>query len=172
MAMEELVRQGKTRAIGISHYYCPHHIDEVLDVATIRPVINQIEYHVGSSKALEPTLQKCTQENIHVLAQSPLCGPCGKNTSHNNPWEGKVVSRIGQKHNKTGSQVALRFIVQQALQKRFKMAGALTRPTDLKHIQSNRQIFDFQLTQEDMTKVYAATQPRLDHDLEGRLDNC
>jgi diketogulonate reductase-like aldo/keto reductase len=45
-AMEAFQRAGKARAIGVSHY-CERHIDDILEIATIKPAVNQVEFHVG-----------------------------------------------------------------------------------------------------------------------------
>ena len=45
-ALEELYNTGKARSIGISHY-CPRHIHDILEIATVRPTLTQVEYHVG-----------------------------------------------------------------------------------------------------------------------------
>jgi hypothetical protein len=71
-----------------------------------------------------------------------------------------------------GTQVALR-IIQQALQKRFKNDRGDAHAHQSKHFQRDLgRSFYSQLTQEDMTKLYAAKKPRLDHDLQTRLDIC
>ena len=50
-AMEKLHKEGKARAIGISHY-CRRQLDDVLEIATVKPAINQVEFHVGVRKSL------------------------------------------------------------------------------------------------------------------------
>merc|ERR1712070_137523 len=49
-AMEKLHKAGKARAIGISHY-CRRQLDDVLEIATVKPAINQVEFHVGMGSA-------------------------------------------------------------------------------------------------------------------------
>ncbi len=46
LALEAWAKQGKARAIGISHY-CRHHLDDILGVATLPVALNQVQYHVG-----------------------------------------------------------------------------------------------------------------------------
>ena len=48
--MELLQRSGKTRSIGVSHY-CKRHLDDILEIATITPAVNQVEFHVGMGTA-------------------------------------------------------------------------------------------------------------------------
>ena len=160
-ALEQLYREGKTRSIGVSHY-CPQHIDDILEIATVRPTLNQVEYHIGSQD-VDHVMEKCTQEGIYFMSFSPLCGPC-----HYDPKDslihGELVQEIASHYpNKTGSQVSLRFIVQQALEEEEgssnKIAGVIPKSNNPQHIASNRNIFDFELSADDMKRLKAATQP-------------
>ena len=49
-ALEAFVRAGKARAIGVSHY-CRWHVEEILEIATIKPAVNQVQFHVGMGMA-------------------------------------------------------------------------------------------------------------------------
>jgi len=153
--LERLYEEGKTRSIGISHY-CTQHIDDILEVATVRPSVNQVEYHVGSQD-MDHVIEKCQMENITFMSFSPLCGPCDSDVSL---IDGELVSTIGEKYNKTGSQVSLRYIVQQALDDDgTSMGSVIPKSNTVSHIQSNADIFDFQLSKEDMTTLHSVTQP-------------
>mmetsp|Transcript_16203 Transcript_16203/g.23821 ORF Transcript_16203/g.23821 Transcript_16203/m.23821 type:complete len:317 (+) Transcript_16203:95-1045(+) len=153
-ALELLYYEGKARSIGISHY-CPNHIDDIVKIATVRPSVNQIEYHVGSHD-VDHVIEKCQQENITFMSFSPLCGPCDYEPI-DSLIDGALVTEISTKHNKTGSQVSLRYIVQQALQ--GKMGGVIPKSNTMRHIQSNMEIFDFNLTDADMERLYEAAKP-------------
>jgi len=156
-ALEQLYQLGKTRSIGISHY-CSQHIDDILEIATIRPTLNQVEYHVGSHD-VDDVIQKCTRENIYFMSFSPLCGPC-QYQPEDSLVNGNLVQDIASHYpNKTGAQVALRFIVQQALEGRVTMAGVIPKSNNPKHIATNQDIFDFTLTQEDMQRLEDAVKP-------------
>ena len=157
-ALEALYHQGKTRSIGISHY-CPQHIDDILEVATVRPTLNQVEYHVGSHD-VNHVMDKCAQEGIYFMSFSPLCGPC-QSDPKDSLIHGELVQEIASHYgNKTGSQIALRFIVQQALDTNGPtMAGVIPKSNNPQHIASNREIFDFELTANDMKRLLAASQP-------------
>ena len=48
--MEKLHKEGKARAIGISHY-CRRQLDDVLEIATVKPAVNQVEFHIGMGSA-------------------------------------------------------------------------------------------------------------------------
>eukprot|EP01051_Picozoa_sp_SAG22_P005259 SAG22_NODE_306_length_12671_cov_14.743239_11_plen_224_part_00 len=70
-AMEDFQKSGKTRAIGISHY-CEQHIADILEVATIPPAINQVQFHVGGCpRACRFGLR--TPPRILYIVGCPLC---------------------------------------------------------------------------------------------------
>jgi diketogulonate reductase-like aldo/keto reductase len=102
--LERFHREGKARAIGVSHY-CERHITDILEIATVKPAINQVQYHVGMGSAgINATDMSFTfgrQHNITYQSFSPLCGPCGTDEL----LSGELVTTIGKRHNKTGAQV-------------------------------------------------------------------
>jgi diketogulonate reductase-like aldo/keto reductase len=156
LALEKLYESGQARSIGISHY-CPRHIDDILEVATVKPSINQVEYHVGSQD-IDGVIEKCEQEGIYFMSFSPLCGPC-QYEPQDSLISGTLVSEIGKNYDKSGSQVSLRFIVQQALQGKHA-GGVIPKSNTMKHIRSNMEIFDFKLSENDMARLQAATKPQ------------
>uniref|UniRef100_A0A7S1Z0G7 NADP-dependent oxidoreductase domain-containing protein n=1 Tax=Trieres chinensis TaxID=1514140 RepID=A0A7S1Z0G7_TRICV len=156
LALEEVYRAGEARSIGISHY-CPHHIDDILAVATISPSVNQVEYHVGSGD-VDGVMEKCKQHNITFMSFSPLCGPC-KHNSEDSLINGKLVSGIAQKHGVSGSQVSLRFIVQQALTEGSFVGAVIPKSNNAVHIASNLDVFSFRLSDDEMKTLAAASLP-------------
>jgi diketogulonate reductase-like aldo/keto reductase len=154
LALERIYGYGEARSIGISHY-CPQHIDDVLQVASVKPSINQVEYHIGSHD-VDHVIQKCQENQITFMSFSPLCGPC-KYEPEDSLIHGKLVSDIGKKYGVSGSQVSLRFIVQQALE--GKMGGVIPKSNDVGHILLNRAVFSFKLDDEDMMRLAAASKP-------------
>jgi diketogulonate reductase-like aldo/keto reductase len=150
-ALEKTYNDGEARSIGVSHY-CSSHIDDVLAVATVKPSVNQVEYHVGSQD-IDDVIAKCKQEGIHFMSFSPLCGPCDiSGHPEYSLITGDLVTSIGAKYGKSGSQVALRFIVQQEF-------GVIPKSANPVHLASNMNLFDFELSDEDMTALGAATEP-------------
>lgn len=124
----------------------------------MKPSLNQVEYHVGSQD-VDQVMEKCTQEGIYFMSFSPLCGPCQYDPK-DSLIHGDMVKDIAAKYpNKTGSQVSLRFIVQQALEGPNKMAGVIPKSNNPKHMASNMDIFDFELSEDDMKRLKAASQP-------------
>jgi diketogulonate reductase-like aldo/keto reductase len=158
LALEQIYFSGQARTIGISHY-CSQHIYDVLEVATVVPTINQVEYHVGSQD-VDNVIETCQKEGITFMSFSPLCGPCANNIPpEDSLLTGKLVSEIGAKYGKVGSQVSLRFIVQQALSGKSLMGGVIPKSNNMTHIKSNLDIFNFELSDIDMARLHAAVKP-------------
>ena len=157
-ALEQIYYAGKARSIGVSHY-CTRHLQDILEIATVMPSINQVEYHVGSGD-IDHVRNYCRQQGIAFMSFSPLCGPCQlQNPQRDSLVTGTVVTDIGQRYNKTGAQVALRFIVQQALHENGTMAGVIPKSNNPAHIAANMDIFDWTLSDNDMELLLAAKQP-------------
>lgn len=153
LVLEQWAKSGKARAIGVSHY-CRHHVDSILSVATLPVAVNQNQYHVGMGSDTEPRLhhKRYTEsQGILFQAYSTLCGPCdgGGNMELVN---GPLVTEIGKAHNKSGAQVSLRWVVQQGI-------PIIPKSTSAKHLQDNFNLFDFELTQEEMERLTKATSP-------------
>lgn len=156
LALEEIWYTGQARSIGISHY-CPSHIDDILEVATVRPSLNQVEYHVGSGD-VDNVFQKCKDEKIICMSFSPLCGPC-QYEPEDSLISGDLVTDIAKHHNVTGSQVALRFIVQQALNPKSFIGPVIPKSNNVEHIRQNMDLFSFELSSNDMDRLGSASKP-------------
>lgn len=153
LALEKWAKTGKARAIGISHY-CQTHLQDVLDVATVPVAVNQNQYHVGMGSDTQPRLHdKAFVEAQGILYQSysPLCGPCPK-PDNMALITGDLVTGIGKTYNKTGAQVALRWVVQQGI-------PIIPKSHNPKHQAENFDVFDFELSAEEMKQLTAATTP-------------
>lgn len=152
-SVEGMVALGKARTIGVSHY-CPRHLEDIFEIMTIKPAVNQVQYHVGMGRAgVNATDDKDFTEKHGILYQSfsPLCGPCGKE-GHMELINGPLVSGIGKNHNKTGSQVALRWQVQQGI-------PVIPKSDTLKHQSQNFDLFGWELTEDEMMALTNAKTP-------------
>jgi len=154
-ALESVYKSGEARSIGISHY-CSNHIDDVLEVATVKPSVNQVEYHVGAGD-VDNVIDKCVQEGIFFMSYSPLCGPCDYEPE-DSLINGDLVSRVAAKYNVSGSQVSLRWIVQQALAGEY-VGGVIPKSNNAAHIAANIDLFGFELSEEDMRALSGAEKP-------------
>lgn len=134
--MEDYVRQGKVRSIGVSNFN-RHHLDDLLTYATIRPAINQIEVH--------PLLTQ--EENIaynHSLGiQVEAWGPFGQGDIDIVGLP--LLQSLAEKYEKTASQIVLRWIVQR---------GLITIPrAKPNHFAENMEVAAFTLTDADMQAI-------------------
>lgn len=149
-AMEEAYKEGKLRAIGVSNFYPDHFIDLASNVEIV-PVVNQVETHVFDQQI---AAQKYMQEfGTHIMAWAPLAE--GRNAFFTNP----VLETIGKKYGKSVAQVALRWLLQRGV-------IIIPKSTHIERMQQNIDIFDFELSAEDMAEIAAldtATSLFFDH---------
>ncbi|MEF3310196.1 aldo/keto reductase [Paenibacillus sp. GYB004] len=135
-ALEHLYEQGRVRAIGVSNFHV-HHLDDLLQDAVVKPMVNQVEYHPRLSQ--RPLLAYCQKNGIQMEAWSPLMQ--GKELiSH------ELLVGLGQKYGKSPAQIILRWDLQN---------GVVTIPKSVtpSRIRENADIFDFQLSAEDMALI-------------------
>ena len=141
-AMEEAVEAGKLRSIGISNYYTPEAVDEVLAFAEITPAVIQNENHLYYQNAALQEYGK--QYGIVVESWYPFGGR-GHTQEH---FNNGVILELARKYGKSAAQIILRWHVQ---------AGYIAIPGSCNpdHIAENYDIFDFCLTEEEMQRIYA-----------------
>jgi diketogulonate reductase-like aldo/keto reductase len=152
-ALQAWAKTGKARAVGVSHY-CRRQYQDVLDVTEVPVAVNQVQYHVGMGSAGGDATDDFNYfKSTETVYQSfsPLCGPCDPpdNTAL---VTGELVTEIGKAHNKTGPQVALRWLVQQGI-------PVIPKTKVPAHMKENIGLFDFELTKEEMAKLTAAEHP-------------
>lgn len=104
-AMEELVRKGLVRNIGVSNFTVKK-LTTLLASATIKPAVNQVEIHPLFQQ--RPLVKFCREHDIAVNAYRPLCFVKGKQSLVDN----EVIKKIAAKHGKTSAQVILRWGIQ------------------------------------------------------------
>ena len=134
-AMEELQRQGKIRSIGVSNFF-PHHLDALLQTATVVPAINQIEFHPGYRQP--GVANYCRQHNIVVEAWSPL--------ARGRVADNALLQQLAARYNKSVSQICLRWILEHG-------AIPIPKSTTAERIEENINVFDFNLTQEEVRQI-------------------
>lgn len=136
-ALEDLYKAKRVRAIGVSNFQV-HHLKELLATAEIKPVVNQIEFH---PRLVQKEVRDfCENEGIQVEAWSPLMNGA--------LLENRTLTEIAKKYNKTAAQVVLRWDLQH---------GVITIPKSMteSRIIENKEVFDFQLTKEEMSRIDA-----------------
>ena len=134
-AFEELYHEGKIKAIGVSNFK-PHHLEEIMEGATVMPMVNQIEFHPGWTQM--ETVNYCKAHHIAVQAWSPF----GSGELFRMP----EISEMAKKYGKDPGQLALRWIFQHGV-------IPLPKSVNPERILSNTQIFDFEITPEDMAYI-------------------
>eukprot|EP00658_Telonema_sp_P-2_P059579 TRINITY_DN4861_c0_g1_i6.p1 TRINITY_DN4861_c0_g1~~TRINITY_DN4861_c0_g1_i6.p1 ORF type:complete len:278 (-),score=83.81 TRINITY_DN4861_c0_g1_i6:79-912(-) len=152
-AMEMLQTTGKTRAIGVSHF-CQKQMEDILEMARIKPAVNQVEFHVGMGSAGgNATDDRAFMEAHGITFQSfsPLCGPC-PSPDNKALITGKLVTDIGKAVNKTGAQVALRWQVQQGI-------PVIPKTDNADHLKQNLDLFSFKLSEQQMQTLTVTTTP-------------
>lgn len=139
-AFEELKKENKIRFIGVSNF--PLALMREAKKLCPSVITNQVEYHPFLSQ--EALLSSAERSGMFLTAYSPLMR--GKIT------KSRQLMDIGARHKKTAAQVALRWIVEQ------KNAAALFRSSKEERIRENANIFDFQLSASDRSKLFRLTQ--------------
>ena len=138
-AMEALLAEGRVRAIGISNFL-PHHIDELLTTAKVKPAINQIEFHPGCMQ--EDTAAYCEELDIALEGYSPL--GCGR------VFKVEKLAEIAARYKKSVAQLCIRWSLQH---------GVVTIPKSVtrERLVDNAKVFDFEISQADMAAIDAVT---------------
>lgn len=134
-ALEKLYKEGKVKAIGVSNFKV-HHLEELMKDAEIMPMVNQVEFHPQFPQS--DLIKFSKENNIQLVAWGPLMQ--GK------IFELPLMKELSQKYNKSIAQIALRWDLQM---------GVVTIPKSIKpeRIKSNTDIFDFEISNEDMKKI-------------------
>jgi methylglyoxal/glyoxal reductase len=139
-ALETLYKDGRVRAIGVSNFK-EHHLKELLEDCEVVPMVNQVEYH---PRLTQTSLHEfCKQNRIQLEAWSPLM--------QGGLFEEPTLQEIARKYGKSTAQVILRWDLQNEV---------VTIPKSVKphRIQENANIFDFELSSEDMEKIKSLNQ--------------
>ena len=149
-ALIDAQKWGLIRSIGVSNFL-PEHIERLEKETGVLPSINQIEVHPYFNNM--ETLQWCLDKGIQVESWSPV----GRKLA-DDLLENKELKAIGDKYNKTISQVILRWHIQLG-------SIPIPRSSSIQHQIENKSIFDFSLTKDDMHHINQLTRP------DGRIAN-
>ncbi|HWL11379.1 MAG TPA: aldo/keto reductase, partial [Ureibacillus sp.] len=136
-AMEELYREGKIRAIGVSNFY-PDRLTDFIIHNEVIPAVNQVETHVFNQQIESANLME--ENNVQIESWGPFAE--GKN----NMFQNEILVSIAENYDKSVAQVVLRWLTQRGI-------VAIPKSVRKERIIENFNIFDFELSQEDMEKI-------------------
>jgi len=134
-AFEELYKEGRIRAIGVSNFL-PHHVEELKKTAEIMPMVNQIEYHPGLMQ--KEAADYSQKEGMLIEAYSPL--GTGKMLGN------ETLKGIAEKYGKSVAQICIRWVLQN---------GVLPLPKSV----TPSRIADNELAADDMAVIDAMVDP-------------
>lgn len=146
--MEKAQAAGKVRAIGISNFdFNDELFDSIVEPAGVKPQMFQIECHPYAQR--KHWQQKCAKYDIKIECWFPLGGRDSKGEGMRDP----VINEIAAAHGKSAVQTIIRWHIQ----KGFSVVPGSSNP---KHIQENIEVFDFELTPEEMARIEALDQEK------------
>ncbi|MFP7487170.1 aldo/keto reductase [Priestia filamentosa] len=139
-AFEKLYKDEKIRAIGVSNFQV-HHLEDLMSEAEVKPMVNQVEFHPHLTQ--KELLAFCKEQGIALEAWSPL--------KQGQLLDEPLLKEIAEKYNKSVAQVILRWDLQH---------GVVTIPKSTKEhrIIENADVFDFELSQEEVEKIDSLNQ--------------
>jgi len=136
-AMEELYREGKVRAIGVSNFHEDRLIDLIIHNEVV-PAVNQVETHPFNQQIESSKFMK--ENNVQIESWAPFAE--GKN----NLFQNEVLESIAGKYNKSVAQVVLRWLTQREV-------VVIPKSVRKERMVENFNIFDFELSQEDIESI-------------------
>ena len=135
--LEKAYKAGKVRAIGVSNFF-PDHLVDLAANMEIAPMVNQVETHVFDQQC---EARKYMDEiGTHIMSWAPLAE--GQNNLFSNP----VLTKIGEKNDKTAAQVALRWLLQSDV-------IIIPKTVHKSRMEENLNLFDFTLDADDMEAI-------------------
>jgi 2,5-diketo-D-gluconate reductase B len=135
-AMTELQEEGSVKHVGVSNFP-PSMVEEATEYATV--FCNQVEYHPYTAQ--DELLEQAKKLDYLLTAYSPVAkGRVSRDAT---------LGEIGESHGKTPAQVALRWLIQQ------EKVAAIPKAASENHLRSNSDIFDFELSGEEMERIFA-----------------
>lgn len=136
--LEELYAEGKIKAIGVSNFYPDRLTDICMFDRKVIPAVNQVEVNPYNA-------QWCAQENMEKHGvKMEAWAPFGE--GRNNLFTNETLVSIGKKYNKSSAQVVLRWLIQRGV-------IVACKSTHIERMQENINVFDFELTEEDMNSI-------------------
>ncbi len=138
-AMEELYHEGKIRAIGVSNFQMDRLVDLMAHNEVV-PAVNQVETNPFCQQIDSAKLMK--ENNVQIESWASFA------EGRNNMFQNEVLASVAEKYNKSAAQVILRWLIQREV-------VVIPKSIHKERIIENINIFDFELSQEDMERIAA-----------------
>lgn len=136
-ALEKIYQEGKARAIGAANFWT-HHLEELLNKFDVAPTVNQVELHPFVYNEDKELINLCRKNKIQVEAYSPLV--------HGKKLNFTKFKTIADKYNKSTAQLLIRWSLQHGF-------VCIPKSGNKKHIKENANVFDFEISEEDMNEI-------------------
>ena len=134
-AMEEFYEMGKIKSLGVSNFL-EHHLEELYKTAKVKPMVNEL--NLNPTWPQKRTVEFCRQQGMQIIAWSPLV--------RIENWNKNLMNFLSEKYNRTTAQISLRWSIQ-------KGYVPLAKSSHTDRIKENIDIFDFEISKEDMEKL-------------------
>ncbi len=135
--IEKLYKEGYIKAIGVANCH-QHHIEEILKICNVPPMVNEIEVHpLFSQKEL---IRYCNEHNIQVEAYTPLA------RNDERLRRNRTLLSLAEKYKKTPLQIILRWHIENGV-------IPIPRSTNIKRLHQNIDVFNFKLTPEEKEAI-------------------
>ena len=139
-AMEELQKEGRVKAIGLSNFL-PHHAENILKNCTIKPVLNQLELHPGYMQ--EAAIRYCWENGIAVQAWSPV--------ARGRVFDNKLLVSLAEKYHTSVAQICLQYLRQRDIL-------IIPKASSQERMKENLAEPTFELEREDMQRITSMPQ--------------
>lgn len=136
-AMEELYKEGKIKAIGVSNFY-PDRLIDLIQFNEVVPAVNQVETHPFNQQSKAQEIMK--KYGVQIESWGPFA------EGRNDMFTNETLKTIGEKYNKSNAQVALRYLIQRGV-------VVIPKSVHKERMIQNIQVFDFELATEDMKLI-------------------
>jgi diketogulonate reductase-like aldo/keto reductase len=135
--LEKIHKSGRAKAVGVSNFMVEH-LEDLFKSSSLMPAVNQIEFHPFIYEKQKPVLALCAEKGIVVEAYSPL--------AQARNLEDTTIATIASAHGKSSAQVMLRWAIHHG-------TIPIPRSSNSERIRSNLEVFDFELTANDMAAL-------------------
>lgn len=150
---DELVKlqeSGRIKAIGVSSFLRPH-LEKIKDATGIVPMVNQFEINPFNTQ--KPLIRYCRNNNIHVEAYATFGTTRLNESASHDIMSHESILTLSRVHKKTPSQIILRWVIQQGV-------SVIPRSKSENHLRENFELFDFELSDEEMSVIDALNQDK------------